>query len=283
MTVLFPGVSDSIHIRLFAAGHIRLKRWWTETDRIRSMWRLCRTDEEGAALRFGTKTYWFPPGRFSLVPPGLRFETHLERSVNKFYVLFEVIGWTARSVRDLFPEPITLPANDFRDQLADELQKEVAISERLGPALASRVKSLVHLTMASLEDVLPDEKIGQLYRLIDYQSDILEVVRFIESHIDESLDNALLAEIAHSSESCFIRRFREAMGQTPARYVQDRRVARAAELLVCTNQSIDEVAQRCGFANRYYFSRVFSEHIGLPPVRYRNERPQWTQKRQQLG
>jgi transcriptional regulator GlxA family with amidase domain len=50
-------------------------------------------------------------------------------------------------------------------------------------------------------------------------------------------------------------------------------VARASELLVCTDQSIDEVAQRCGFANRYYFSRVFAERVGRPPVRYRNERP----------
>jgi AraC-like DNA-binding protein len=283
MTVLFPGISDSIHIRLFAAGYLRLRRWWTETDRIRSMWRLCRSEEDGAALRIGSGTYWFPAGRFALVPPGLRFEPHLERSVNQFCILFEVIGWNARSVTDLFPEPVTLPPNDFRDELADAVEREVRVSQRLGPGLASRVKSLVHLTMASLEEVLPDDKVELLNRLIDYQSDLLEVIRYIESHIGESLDNARLAEIAHSSESCFIRRFREAMGQTPARYVQERRVARAAELLVCTNQSIDEIARRCGFANRYYFSRVFSERIGRPPVRYRNERPRAKQPLRQHG
>jgi len=112
-----------------------------------------------------------------------------------------------------------------------------------------------------------------LRHLVDGQLDLLEVLRFIDHHIQESLDNGRLAEITHTSESCFIRRFREVMGETPARYVQDRRVARAAELLVCTDQSIDEVAQRCGFANRYYFSRVFSKRMGRPPVRYRNERP----------
>ena len=127
--------------------------------------------------------------------------------------------------------------------------------------------------MATLEQDLPSEKVALIRQVADGQLDLLEVLQFIDHNIHEPLDNGRLAEIAHSSESCFIRRFREAMSQTPARYVQDRRVARAAELLVCTNYSIDEVAQRCGFANRYYFSRVFSERVGRPPVRYRNERP----------
>ena len=273
MPVLFPGVSDSIHIRLFSAGYIRLREWWMETDHIRSMWRLCRVDDEGAALLYGSKVYAFPAGRFALVPPGLKFETHLERPVKKFYILFEVIGWPAAAAGDLFPEPITLPPDEFRDRLADEICAEVGVSDRLGPALSCRVKSLLHLTMASLEQLLPEERVALLRRLVDGQLDLLEVLRFIDHHIQEPLDNGRLAEITHTSESCFIRRFREAMGQTPARYVQDRRVARASELLVCTDHSIDEVAQRCGFANRYYFSRVFSERVGRPPVRYRNERP----------
>jgi transcriptional regulator GlxA family with amidase domain len=145
------------------------------------------------------------------------------------------------------------------------------------------VKSLVHLVLASLEQVLPEKKVALLRHIADGQLDLLEVLRFIDSHIEEPLDNARLAEIAHTSESCFIRRFRETMGQTPARYVQDRRVARASELLVCTDQSIDEVAHRCGFANRYYFSRVFSERVGRPPVRYRNERPVAKQAWRQSG
>jgi AraC-like DNA-binding protein len=273
MPVLIPGVSDSLHVRLFSAGYIQLGRWWMHTDHIRSMWRLCRADSEGASLRYDSKSYAIPAGRFALVPPGLKFKAHLERPVKELFVHYEVIGWPAAAVRDLFPEPITLHRDDFRDQLAEELRAELEASDYLAPALSCRVKALVHLVMASLERVLSEEKVALLRHMAEGQLDLLEVLRFIDRHIEESLDNGRLAEIAHTSESCFIRRFREAMGQTPARYVQDRRVARASELLVCTDQSIDEVAQRCGFANRYYFSRVFSERVGRPPVRYRNERP----------
>lgn len=273
MPVLIPGVSDSLHVRLFSAGVLELGEWWTHTDHIRSMWRLCRADRSGASLLYDKSRYELPPGRFALVPPRLDFKAHLDRPVKELFVHFEVLGWPAAAVQGLFPAPITLHDDPFRDQLADQLAGELEVSDHLGPALACRVKSLVHLVMASLESVLPDDQAAYLRHIADGQLDLLEVLRFIDGHIEEPLDNGRLAEIAHTSESCFIRRFREAMGQTPARYVQDRRVARASELLVCTDQSIDEVAQRCGFANRYYFSRVFSERIGRPPVRYRNERP----------
>jgi AraC-like DNA-binding protein len=273
MPALIPGISDSFHIRLFSAGYIQLGRWWTHTDHIRSMWRLCRAESEGAALLWGSSRYALPAGRFALVPPGLKFEARLERPVREFYVHFGVIGWPPAAVREIFPEPITLHPDELRDRLADALREEVRVTNRLDSALSCRVKSLVHLAMADLEKALDGEKLALLHRIADGQLDLLEVLRFIDHHLQEPLENHRLAEIAHTSESCFIRRFREAMGQTPARYVQDRRVARASELLVCTDQSIDEVAQRCGFANRYYFSRVFSQRVGRPPGRYRKERP----------
>ncbi|MGE4607003.1 MAG: helix-turn-helix transcriptional regulator, partial [Myxococcota bacterium] len=83
----------------------------------------------------------------------------------------------------------------------------------------------------------------------------------------------LLAEIARTSESRFIRRFRDTTGRTPGRYVQDRRLRRAADLLVSSDQSIEEIAQCCGFANRYHFTRVFSQRMDCPPARYRSDRP----------
>ena len=40
-----------------------------------------------------------------------------------------------------------------------------------------------------------------------------------------------------------------------------------------TDQSIEEIAQHCGFANRYHFTRVFSQRMDCPPARYRSDRP----------
>jgi AraC family transcriptional regulator len=110
-------------------------------------------------------------------------------------------------------------------------------------------------------------------RINEGQRELLAVLHYIDDHLAEPLSNSKLAEIALSSESRFIRRFREATGKTPGRYVQDRRLRRAAELLVSSDQTIDQIAESCGFANRYYFTRVFAQRMGCPPARYRSDRP----------
>jgi AraC-like DNA-binding protein len=272
MSVLIPGPSDSLHVRLFSAGYVELRKWWVHTDRIRTMWRLCRAETEGAALLLDSRSFAFPAGRLALVPPGLDFKAHLEHPVKKLYIHFELIGWAPAAVGELFTEPVTLGRDQLRDRLADELREELCSSNRLGPPLSCRVKSLVHLSLASLETALPEEKVALLRRVANGQEDLLEVFRYIDQHLPERLDNSRLAEVAHASESCFIRRFREAIGQTPGRYIRDRRVARASKLLISTDCSIDEIAESCGFGNRYYFSRVFSKRVGRPPASYRKER-----------
>lgn len=66
--------------------------------------------------------------------------------------------------------------------------------------------------------------------------------------------------------------FRRALGASVAAYVRDRRLARAADLLMTSAWDIDRIAEEAGFPNRHYLSRVFTRRMGLPPARYRTLR-----------
>ncbi|MBW2699036.1 MAG: helix-turn-helix transcriptional regulator [Deltaproteobacteria bacterium] len=136
-----------------------------------------------------------------------------------------------------------------------------------------RLKALTHLSIAEVLSHISEDRARSFLRIAEGQQELLDVLHYIDKHLDQSLNNSRLAEIALASESRFIRRFREATGRTPGRYVQDRRLRRAAELLVSTDQTIDHIAESCGFANRYYFTRVFAQRMGCPPARYRSDRP----------
>jgi transcriptional regulator GlxA family with amidase domain len=91
----------------------------------------------------------------------------------------------------------------------------------------------------------------------------------IDRHLGCELRIADIAELCGYSVDHFIRRFRRAVGQTPSDYLTERRIATASQLLVFTDLTIDEVAERTGYRNRYYFSRVFARRMGTPPARYR--------------
>ncbi|MDX3726598.1 helix-turn-helix transcriptional regulator [Streptomyces caniscabiei] len=57
-------------------------------------------------------------------------------------------------------------------------------------------------------------------------------------------------------------------GVTPARYILDRRLARAREQLAdpgSRHLTVAEIAHRWGFASQAHFTRVFRAHYGRPP------------------
>jgi len=50
-------------------------------------------------------------------------------------------------------------------------------------------------------------------------------------------------------------------GTPPVRYLRELRIQHAVDCLIHTQDSLEEVAERCGFSDRAYFSRVFARHL----------------------
>lgn len=274
MSVLFPEHQEGLYVRLFSAGYMDVGQWWKDTDILRGFWRLYLNEAEGVALKLGRKRFAMPARAIVLVPPGLPFDIELKHPVRQLFTMFEFLGWPPDVAREILPGPEALPHDDLLTALASQLCDELGAAQgALSPASSSRLKALIHLSIASVLARAPADRARRALRINEGQRELLAVLQHIDENLASPMSNAQLASIALSSESRFIRRFREATGRTPARYVQERRLERASELLISTDFSIDRIAERCGFANRYYFTRVFTQRMGLPPGRYRSERP----------
>ncbi|MBQ8350719.1 MAG: helix-turn-helix domain-containing protein [Clostridia bacterium] len=98
-----------------------------------------------------------------------------------------------------------------------------------------------------------------------------EATAYILAHYTEP-DLSIAAIAAHSgiSEVHLRRLFRESMGCSPIGYIHLLRMEKAKNMLRASNYSISEVALSVGYPDPYYFSRLFREKIGLPPLVYRN-------------
>jgi AraC-like DNA-binding protein len=70
-----------------------------------------------------------------------------------------------------------------------------------------------------------------------------------------------MARTCHLSEAQFRRLFRRHTGRTPVEFLTARRMARAKELLA-HGLSIKDVARRTGYADVFYFMRVFRKATG---------------------
>lgn len=89
------------------------------------------------------------------------------------------------------------------------------------------------------------------------------------THLDQRLSVDDLAAHAGMSRRNFTRRFTEATGTTPARWVMRSRLDEARRLLETTSWSIDRVARTCGFTNAVTFRQNFSAAYATQPTSYR--------------
>ncbi len=95
---------------------------------------------------------------------------------------------------------------------------------------------------------------------------LVEAVSQMETHLEDPLDCATLADMVGMSQRQFERLFREHLGATPARYYKRMRLERATALLEQTPMSILEVAVACGFASAAHFSSSYELYSGNSPT-----------------
>ncbi|MDO3411183.1 AraC family transcriptional regulator [Saccharibacillus sp. CPCC 101409] len=94
----------------------------------------------------------------------------------------------------------------------------------------------------------------------------------IEVRFDSPLQLESLARELGLSPVQFTRRFRAAFGETPSRFLRSVRLSRARRLLDETELTLAAIAERCGYENGFYLSRVFAAETGVSPSAYRRRR-----------
>lgn len=98
------------------------------------------------------------------------------------------------------------------------------------------------------------------------------VLEYIDEHLDEQLDLATLAEVAHFSSFHFHRLFSAWMGETFGDYLRRRRVEIAAMRLAAQPRTrILNLALSVGFGSAEAFTRAFKNRFGSSPTSWREQ------------
>ena len=96
------------------------------------------------------------------------------------------------------------------------------------------------------------------------------VIQYIQSHYTEAISLENAASLAHLNPEYFCRFFKQHMGITFLRYLNEVRISHAGRILMNTDKSISEVMQESGFTNQTIFNRLFKEIYGMTPRQARN-------------
>lgn len=100
-------------------------------------------------------------------------------------------------------------------------------------------------------------------------------VRYIKDYITRNFNQvftaASLAAKVGLSPARLSNLFRQQTGSTMMGFRDERRMARAAQLLAQTRKPVNQIAQSVGYSDALYFSRCFNQHLGCSPSQYRNQ------------
>lgn len=98
---------------------------------------------------------------------------------------------------------------------------------------------------------------------------INEIIRFINSNLNESISLSELAKRFYLHPNHFIRFFKNKTGVTPVHYIKMRKMETAKRLLEDSDLSVTEIIEKIGENNLNNFSKQFKNYYGLSPRKYR--------------
>lgn len=267
-------VSDSLNIRILAANCGSIDDRWNYNITADPFWRLYVNGSAGASLVMSDETYVLSPDRIHLVPPYLRFKCRCVGSVPHFFICFEVEQFTPNLIRRVFCKPLTVLQDAGLEQAAQRMWARLnnQAHNAYGVADQAAARSLVYGAVeVAVRSLSPEQATLCDDRVIGAER-VRPAIELVSRRLASPIYVDDLAATCHLSREQFVRVFRQSLGQSPIEYVLTRRLSLAAHLLESTELSIDEIATRVGFANRYYFTRRFTTEFHVPPATYREHR-----------
>lgn len=128
--------------------------------------------------------------------------------------------------------------------------------------LVNKLKELL-LLLGKTENSIQDY-VNALFTPFEY--DFKEII------LENTYINLSLAELAHLSGcslATFKRRFNKYFDQSPAKYLLQKKLEKATQLLSSQTLPIAEIAYNCGFENVTHFNKAFKKHFGQTPTQTR--------------
>lgn len=92
-----------------------------------------------------------------------------------------------------------------------------------------------------------------------------DIHRVVEENYTLPISLDELAYLSGRSLSSFKREFVDIYGESPARWIREKRLSKAHDMLCSSSLSVADVAYSLGFENPTHFSRIFKQKYGCAP------------------
>lgn len=101
-----------------------------------------------------------------------------------------------------------------------------------------------------------------------YYAKVHSLMGWLNQEYAAPITGAMLEEKFNGNFDYMNRTFKKVTGQTIFQYLTQVRINHAKMLVLHTNMRMNEVGERVGFPDEYYFNKIFKRYVGMPPAAY---------------
>lgn len=211
-------------------------------------------------LEIGDKTYNVGEGQMFFIPPGEKMRYFPDEDSPWEYVWFSLTGEMARKYGTMLGFSVSDPVKTIQyfSGVRSRLQKLFSSMTEENAGIFSALSAFYGIMELCMYDAPPTG------------------IQAVKKHIDESfaLPGFCVEQLCYDaglSHAHLLRLFRQAYGMTVIKYVINKRMALACELLTTTDLSVKSVAFSCGFSDEPHFMKSFKREIGMSALQYRKK------------
>lgn len=259
---LFPINAGKANISVAAGGIAITDESWQRTPISDPFSRLYYVTDGSGVIYTENETVKLEPGYVYLAPCGIRLGFYSTDSVEKLYFHIGMILPNGYDFLDGFDHLARLP---FPIEDIKKMEKWYLSDDFTDHLLLKGEIDRTVLAFVAAENYTP------VHRL-KYSPAVTGAIQYIRKNLAASLTVQDVADHILCSRGRLSAYFKEELGQSTARYIENLLMIRAQTMLLYTDYTIGEISTRLGFCDQFYFSRRFKQYFSLSPKEYRKRK-----------
>lgn len=168
-------------------------------------------------------------------------------------------------------------AQTYGREIAELIKQIVSCKAAAETAYEMEVVAVMHILWCRLlryRELFPDQP-GKASGSPSHDNGGLEIQKqmmtFVYQHFGENISIEDIAVSAQVNQDRCRRIFKQCLQQTPVQFLNAYRLEVSGNLLRDTDQSVTEIAERCGYRHKSHFAKAFSRCYGCTPREYRKK------------
>jgi len=262
---LFTEVSDKFNLEIIDSAYAIGDRNWKSKNIISPFSRLYFIESGEAIIKSGSEKIVMKPGNVYLVPTGHRFSWNCEKAYTKLFFHFNINKPDGYDVLANLRQFFSLKIDK------NEVAKLIECYKSNNCYDVLYIKKAIYSVITSM---IPKEKLD-IYFQNNYSTITKKAIQYIASRLTlQQLNVKKIAEQLYISEDTLSKHFKDDLGITLKKYIDDQIFFTAEKMILKTEWSLAKISETLGFCDQFYFSRRFKQRYGCTPSEYKkNQNP----------